>query len=63
MCIHSSRAVHPGSETILFLRTQFVGVGGGCTDKKGSKIFLIYKEFQKGAVEKSYMTKGLLIYD
>ncbi len=49
-------SVHPGSGTILFLRTQFVGVGGGCTDKKENTIFLIYKEIQKGAVEK-------IIYD
>ncbi len=33
------------------------------TDKKDNKIFLIYKEIQKGAVAKSYMTNGLLIYD
>jgi hypothetical protein len=35
------------------------------TDKKENKIFLIYKEIQKGAVAKSYMTDGLalLIYD
>jgi hypothetical protein len=32
------------------------------TDKKENKIFLIYKEIQKGAVAKSYMTNGLLIY-
>ncbi len=31
--------------------------------KKESKIFLIYKEIQKGSVAKSYMTYGLLIYD
>jgi hypothetical protein len=31
------------------------------TDKKENKIFLIYKEIQKGAVAKSYMTNGLLI--
>jgi hypothetical protein len=49
--------------TLFFLRTEFVGVRGRCTDKKGNKIFLKYKEIQKGAVEKSYMTKGLLIYD
>ncbi len=36
----------------------------GCTDKKENKIFLIYKEIQKGAVAKSNMTNGLLyIYD
>ncbi len=32
------------------------------TDKKENKIFLIYKEIQNGAVAKSYMTNGLLIY-
>ncbi len=33
------------------------------TDKKENKIFLIYKEFQSGAVAKSYMRKGFLIYE
>jgi hypothetical protein len=32
------------------------------TDKKENKIFLLYKEIQMGAVVKSYMTNGLLIY-
>jgi hypothetical protein len=32
------------------------------TDKKENTIFLIYKEIQNGAVAKSYMTNGLLIY-
>jgi hypothetical protein len=32
------------------------------TDKKENQIFLIYKESQNGAVAKSYMTNGLLIY-
>jgi hypothetical protein len=32
------------------------------TDKKENQIFLIYKEFQNGAVAKSYMTNGLLTY-
>jgi hypothetical protein len=32
------------------------------TDKKEKKIFLIYNEIQNGAVAKSYMTNGLLIY-
>jgi hypothetical protein len=43
---------------------------GGCwdclinyTDKKGKKIFLIYKENQMGSVAKSYMRKGFLIYE
>jgi hypothetical protein len=34
-----------------------------CTDKKANKIFLIYKEIQSGAVAKSYMRKGFLIYE
>jgi hypothetical protein len=33
------------------------------TDKKERKKFLTFKEIQKGAVAKSYMTNGLLIYD
>jgi hypothetical protein len=37
--------------------------GGEYTDKKEKKIFLIYKEIQMGAVAKSYMSKGFLIYD
>jgi hypothetical protein len=32
------------------------------TDKKENLIFLIYKDIQNGAVAKSYMTNGLLIY-
>ncbi len=32
------------------------------TDKKELQIFLIYKEIQNGAVAKSYMTNGLLLY-
>jgi hypothetical protein len=32
------------------------------TDKKEKKIFLIYKEIQNGAVAKSYMTNGLIIF-
>jgi hypothetical protein len=34
-----------------------------CTDKKENNIFLIYKEMQSGAVAKSYMRKGFLIYE
>ncbi len=33
------------------------------TDKKVNQIFLIYKEIQSGAVAKSYMRKGFLIYE
>jgi hypothetical protein len=32
------------------------------TDEKENQFFLIYKEIQNGAVAKSYMTNGLLIY-
>ncbi len=32
------------------------------TDKKEKKIFIICREIQNGAVAKSYMTNGLLIY-
>ncbi len=31
------------------------------TDTKEKKIFLIYKEIQKGAVAKSYVINGLLL--
>ena len=31
--------------------------------KKENKIFLIYKEIQSGAVAKSYMKKGFVIYE
>ncbi len=34
-----------------------------CTVKKENKTFLLYKEIQKGAVAKSYMRKGFLIYE
>jgi hypothetical protein len=32
------------------------------TDKKENQIFLKFREIQNGAVAKSYMTNGLLIY-
>ncbi len=35
----------------------------GYTDKKENQIVLIYKEIQSGAVAKSYMRKGFLIYE
>jgi hypothetical protein len=44
-----------------------VGVDSGVdiryTDKKENQIFLIYREIQSGAVAKSYMRKGFLIYE
>jgi hypothetical protein len=33
------------------------------TDKKEKKIFLIYREIQSGAVAKSYIRNGFLIYE
>jgi hypothetical protein len=36
--------------------------GIGHTDKKENQIFLIYREIQSGAVAKSYMTNGHLIF-
>jgi hypothetical protein len=33
-----------------------------CTDKKENQIFLIQKKIQSGAVAKSFMINGLLIY-
>jgi hypothetical protein len=35
---------------------------GQFTDKKENQTFLIFKEIQNGAVAKSYMTNGHLIY-
>ncbi len=32
-------------------------------DKKEYQIFLIFKEIKRGAVAKSYMRKGFLIYE
>jgi hypothetical protein len=32
------------------------------TNKKENEMFLVCKEIQNGAVAKSYMTNGLLIY-
>ncbi len=46
-----------------------VGVGNTAyhavvyTYKKEDEIFLIYKKIQMGSVSKSYMRKGLLIYE
>jgi hypothetical protein len=45
-----------------------LGLGTGHVLKVGAlikrnKIFFIYKEIQKGAIAKSFITNGLLIYD
>ncbi len=36
---------------------------GKSADKKENKIFLLYREIQMGSGAKSYMRKGLLIYE
>ncbi len=41
----------------------FINYENMCTDKKEKKIFLTYKKIQLGAVAKSYMRKGFLIYE
>jgi hypothetical protein len=46
----------------LTLWTQ-CGANGRYTDKKEKKIFIMYKEIQSGAVAKSYMRRGSLIYE
>jgi hypothetical protein len=38
------------------------GIIGIFPNKKENQILLIYKEIQNGALAKSYMTNGLLIY-
>jgi hypothetical protein len=46
-------------------RSDQIHMGGilPCTDKKENENFLIYKEIQNGAVAKSYVRKGFLIYE
>jgi hypothetical protein len=51
-----------GVEPILTPAKQD-GVFFTCTDKKENQIFLIYKKIQSGAVSKSYMRRGFLIYE
>jgi hypothetical protein len=61
ICTDSHKGVLLGSPSLEF--TQFAWLRARlCTDKKEKKNFLIYKEIQKGAVAKSYIRKGCLIY-
>jgi hypothetical protein len=57
---------NPFTSSLTVYPQAYFGEGGEggreCTDKKENQIFLIYKEIQSGAVAKSYMTNGLLIY-
>jgi hypothetical protein len=43
---------------IVYVYTMYI-----CTVKKEKKIFIIYKEIQKGTGANSYMRKGFLIYE
>jgi hypothetical protein len=47
----------------IYLSLQICPLLINYTDKKENQIFLIYKEIQSGAVAKSYMRKGFLIYE
>jgi hypothetical protein len=58
---HRPRAAHRGGLEEWGCHHSRQGSGQN-TDKKENKIFLIYEEIQNGAVAKSYMTNGLLIY-
>jgi hypothetical protein len=49
------------SVQMLRPRIKFFGYRTGNTDKKESKIFLIYKEIQMGSGAKSNMRRGFLI--
>jgi hypothetical protein len=62
----SCRTVHHGTVQNLsnfICRCQKLKVLVHCTDEKENQIFLIYREIQSGAVAKSYIRKGFLIYE
>ncbi len=46
-----------------YYKVCLVGRDSLQTDKKENQIFLIYMEIQSGAVAKSYMSMGFLIYE
>jgi len=54
-------------QKISFLTLHYITIlpytTSGISDIKENKIFLICKEIQSGAVAKSYMRKGFLIYE
>jgi hypothetical protein len=50
------------SNNFLTLAEVLTDTHTDCTDKKENQILLIYKEIQNGAVAKSYVTSGLLMY-
>jgi hypothetical protein len=57
----TSYVIFPGRQALLLAlyRNLFTGT----LIKKENQIFLICKEIQNGAVAKSYMRKGFLIYE
>jgi hypothetical protein len=58
-CIYLRQGYRPGR----LYSSYFQGwLAVGYTDKRKNQICLIYKEIQKGAVAKSYMINGLLLY-
>jgi hypothetical protein len=60
----ASYCSRPGipQDSIRFFLFRHLYFTESCTVKKEKKIFLIYKEIQKGSVAKSYMTNDLLRY-
>jgi hypothetical protein len=60
--IHNACTVLGGEAGANFLGSWTAIQYGRHTDKKENQIFPIYEEILNGAVGKSYMTNGLLIY-
>jgi hypothetical protein len=54
-----TKTVHARKELFLLsICSKLMILNNLGTDKKENKIFLVYKEIQKGSVAKSYMRKG-----
>jgi hypothetical protein len=58
-CIYLLQGYRPGRLCSFYFQGW---LAVGYTDKKENQICLLYKEIQKGAFAKSFMTDGLLIY-
>ncbi len=56
----ASDSVH---NTLLLLKINICYLFAYYSDKNENQIFLKYKEIQSGALAKSYMRKGFLIYE
>ncbi len=59
--LYATSLLDIASGTSTLLKTQVESPP--YTDKKENQIFLIYKEIENGAVAKSHMRKGFLIYE